>query len=59
MQNDRGWTAGPILKKVRGLNIKNKTVLQLFLNCSGLRVESRKVQGLFNKIARAKGYARI
>ena len=56
MQKDRGWTAGPILKKVRGLNVKNSTVLQLFLNCSGPRVESRKDQDLFSKTAMVDRY---
>jgi len=46
--------AGLISKKVRGLNVKNWVVLQLFLNCSGPWVNSRKVQGLFNKKGQAE-----
>ena len=47
---------GTIFGKLRGLNAKNRTVLQLFLNCSGPRVESRKDQGLFSKTAMADWY---
>ena len=39
VQKDRGWMAGPIFKKVRGLNIKNWADLELFLNYAGLRVD--------------------
>ena len=56
MQKDRGWMAVPIFKKVRGLNVKNRTVLQLFLNCSGPRVESRKDQGFFSKTTTTDRY---
>jgi hypothetical protein len=42
--------------KFRGLNAKNRTGMQLLLNCSGPRVDSRKDEGLFNKNVRAKGY---
>jgi hypothetical protein len=32
MQKHRGWTAGPISGKVKGLNVKNRTDPQLFMN---------------------------
>jgi hypothetical protein len=57
VQKHRGWTAGSIFKKVRGLYIKNWAYLELLLNYSGPQVDSQKVQGLFNKVARVKGYA--
>ena len=56
MQKLQLWTAGSISKEPRGLNVKNWAELQLLLNCSGLRVNSRKVQGLFRKTARPKRY---
>ena len=59
MQKDRGWTAGPIFKKVRGLNVKNWADPELFLNYAGLRVDFKETQGLFNKSARANRYLRI
>ena len=59
MQKDRGWTAGSIFKKVRGLNVKNWADLELFLNYAGLRVDFKETQGLFNKSARANRYLRI
>ena len=55
MQNQRVWTAGSKLGKSKGLNIKNWAFLELFLKAHGLRVDFGKGQGLFNKIARAKG----
>ena len=59
MQKDRDWTAGLKTGKLRGLNAKNRADLELFLNCSGSRVNSRKVQGLFNKKGRLKRYLRM
>ena len=59
MQKDRDWTAGSKTGKLRGLNAKNRADLELFLNCSGSRVNSRKVQGLFNKKGRLKRYLRM
>ena len=45
--------------KLRGLNAKNRADLELFLNCSGLRVDFKEVQGLFSKTAMANRYAQI
>ena len=59
MQNYTGWTVGSKTVKLRGLNAKNRTGMQLLLNCSGPRVDSRKDEGLFNKNVRAKGYVWI
>ena len=59
MQKDRGWMAGSKTRKLRGLNAKNRADLELLLNWCGLRVNSRKVQGLFSKTARPKGYLLI
>ena len=59
MQKDRDWTAGSKTGKLRGLNAKNRADLELFLNCSGSHVNSRKVQGLFNKKGRLKRYLRM
>jgi len=59
MQKDRDWMAGSKTGKLMGLNAKNMTDLELFLNCSGSRVNSRKVQGLFNKKGRLKRYLRM
>ena len=56
VQKDLGWTAGTKTGKVGGLNIKNRTGMQLLLNCSGPRVDSRKDEGLFNKMARPNQY---
>ena len=52
MQKDLGWTAGSILEKLRDLNIKNRSWLEILLNVGGLRVKSRKAEGLFRKITR-------
>ena len=59
MQKDRDWTAGSKTGKLRGLNAKNRADLELFLNCSGPRVESMKDQGLFSKKTRPNRYLRI
>ena len=59
MQKDRDWMAGLKTGKLRGLNAKNRAYLELLLNWIGLRVDSRKVQGLFNKKARPNRYVRI
>ena len=49
MQKLQLWTAGSISKKARGLSVKNGTYLEILLNGTGLRVESRKTKGLFSK----------
>jgi len=59
MQNRRLWTAGSKTKKLRGLSKKNRGGLELFLHCSGLRVYFKGVQGVFSKMASAKGYLQI
>ena len=59
VQKDLGWMAGTKTGKVGGLNVKNRTGMQLLLNCSGPRVDYRKDEGLFHKMSRTKGYARI
>ena len=41
MQKDRDWMAGSKTGKLRGLNAKNRADLELFLNWTGLRVDSR------------------
>jgi hypothetical protein len=51
--------AGSISKESRGLNTKNRADLRIFLNGTGLRVDSEESQGFFNKITRLKGYALI
>ena len=51
--------AGSKTGKLRGLNTKNRADLELLLNWRGLRVNFRKVQGLFSKTARPKGYLLI
>ena len=58
MQKDWDWTAGSKTGKLRGLNAKNRADLELFLNCSGSRVNSRKVQGLFNKKGQAEAISK-
>ena len=55
MQKDRGWMAGSKTGKLRGLNAKNKADLELFLNCSGSRVNSRKVQGQAEAVSKDEG----
>ena len=50
---------GSKTRKLRGLNAKNRADPELFLNCSGSRVNFRKVQGLFNKKGRLKRYLRM
>ena len=49
MQNYTGWTVGSKTVKLRGLNAKNRTRMQLLLNCRGLRVDFQELQGLFSK----------
>ena len=39
--------------------LKNRTWLEIVLNAQGLRVESRKLQGLFIKFSKPKGYVSI
>ena len=58
MQKYRGWMASSKTGKLRGLNAKNRADLELFLNCSGSRVNSRKVQGLFNKKGQAEAISK-
>ena len=52
MQNYPDWTADPISKKVKGVNIKNRAWIEILLSKPGLRVDLAKARGLFNKIAR-------
>ena len=59
MQNQWVWTADSKLGKFRGLSAKNRTKLEILLNKAGPRVDFKVTQGLFNKSARAKGYAWI
>ena len=59
MQKDRDWMAGSKTGKLRGLNAKNRADLELFLNCSGLRVDFKEVQGLCSKTATANRYTQI
>ena len=58
MQNNLNWTSGSILRKARGLSAKNKVKLQLLLNTPGLRVNLKKVGGLFSKTDRVNRYPR-
>ena len=59
VQKDLGWTAGSILEKLRDLNVKNRSWLEILLNYHGPRVDSEKTQGLFSKSAWLKRYTRI
>ena len=59
MQKDRGWTADPKTVKLRGFCERFWADLELFLNWLGLRVDSRKVQGLFSKKTRLNRYVWI
>ena len=52
MQKDPNRTAGSILNKLRGPNIKTRALIEILLNTSGVRVDFRKTQGVFNKSAR-------
>ena len=45
--------------KLWGQNDKNRTKLELVLNTDGLRVDFKRVRGLFSKRDRAKGYLQI
>jgi hypothetical protein len=45
--------------KLRGFGARNRAKLQLLLNCSEPRVDSKEAQGLFNKTATAEGYLLI
>ena len=47
--------AGLISGKLRGVCAKFWARLQIFFKSGGLRVESTKVQGLFNKMTRRRG----
>ena len=51
MQKDLGWTAGSILEKLRDLNIKNRSWLEILLNYHGPRVDFKETRGLFSKTA--------
>ena len=57
MQKGKGWTAGLIFKKLRGLLAKFWAKLQIVLHYYGLRVDNYKLQGLLCKIAAANRYA--
>jgi hypothetical protein len=45
--------------KCRGLNAKNWAHMELLLNWKGRWVDFQKLQGLFSKTARPKGYLLI
>jgi hypothetical protein len=49
MQKDLGWTVGSILEKLRDLNVKNKSWLEILLNYQGPRVDYWKLLGLLRK----------
>ena len=57
MQNLPGWTAGFILKKLRGVRVKIWADQKICLHRQGLRVNSSKTQGFFSKVARPNRYA--
>ena len=59
MQNYTGWTMGSKTVKLRGLNAKNRTGMQLLLNYSGPRVDTHKAQGHFSKNTRPNRYLRV
>ena len=59
MLKTQGWTADLKTRKLRGFGVRNWADLELFLNCSGPRVNSRKVQGLFSKKTRLNRYVWI
>ena len=59
MQNCADWTAGPISKKVRGVNIKNRAWIEILSSKLGLRVDYPKGQGLFSKFSRPNRYLQI
>ena len=50
VQKDLGWTAGSILEKLRDLNVKHKSWLEILLNATGRRVVFKERQGLFSKM---------
>jgi len=58
VQKDLGWMAGTKTGKVGGLNVKNRTGMQLLLNCSGPRVDSRKDEGSLTKMLGRRGMFR-
>ena len=49
VQKDLGWTVGSILEKLRDLNIKNRSWLEILLNYHEPRVDYWKLLGLFSK----------
>ena len=55
----RGWAAGSKREKCRGLSDKKQDLVLIVFELPELRVDSRKDEGLFNKMSRPKGYARI
>ena len=55
MQKDLIWTAGINIRKVRGVLAKFWAYLRLFFKIGGLRVDSGKTGGFFNKNARRIG----
>ena len=48
--------AGSIYKKLRGLNIKNRALIEILLHCIGVRVYFSKTQGAFYKTADANHF---
>ena len=56
VQKDLNWTAGSILKKLRGVHVRFWAELQILLNGTGLRVDSQELQGLFSKSGRPNWY---
>ena len=57
MQNCADWTAGPISKKVRGVNIKNRAWIEILSSEPGLRVDSVKARGLLCKSGSADHFS--
>ena len=57
MQNCSDWTAGPISKKVRGVNIKNRAWIEILSSKLGLRVDSVKARGLLCKSGSADHFS--
>jgi hypothetical protein len=47
--------ADPISRELKGLRCEKQDLAGISLNEGGLRVDSKEVQGLFNKTAMAEG----
>ena len=50
-------TAGSILGKLKGVRVKIWPDLQILLHCPGVRVESKKEQGVFCKTTSADRFS--